>query len=100
MTQLEVDERLGRFTGGYSGSAVLDSLGLAVLGLAGGAKAVAHPGRPRGSRSGRGMCCMPFLSVISSLPHSLPVQTTKPLRFPRGRPWPREDMVIRPGLAR
>lgn len=95
VTQLEVDERLDDYRG-YSGSAVLDSLGLAVLGLLVEQKPLrtpVAPGEPQ--RAGNVLYAVPIGDLIAA--HSLPVQTTKPLRF-HVEPWPREDMVIRPGL--
>ena len=57
VVQLEVDEQLGDF-GGYSGSAVLDSLGQAVLALLVEQKPLRTPGGPRGAaRDGECAVC-------------------------------------------
>ena len=94
MVQLEVDEQLGDF-GGYSGSAVLDSLGRAVLALLVEQKplrtSVALGERRQASNV---LYAVPIGDVIST--NGLLVRTSRPLRFDAGLASP--GMVGRVGL--
>ena len=82
VVQLEVDEQLGEF-GGYSGSAVLDSLGRAVLALLVEQKplrtAVALGERRAASNV---LYAVPIGDVITAF--GLSVRTSRPLRFDVG----------------
>ena len=94
MVQLEVREHLGEF-GGYSGNAVLDVLGRAVLALLVEQKPVrtrAALGEQRAASNV--LYAVPIGDVIAA--NSLPVQTSRPLRFNVGLASP--GMVARPGL--
>ena len=94
MVQLEVDEQLGDF-GGYSGSAVLDSLGRAVLALLVEQKPLRTP-VALGERQAASnvLYAVPIGDVITAF--GLPVRTARPLRFDVGLLPP--GMVARPGL--
>ena len=92
--QLEVGEQLGDF-GGYSGSAVLDALGRAVLALLVEQKPLRTPvalGEPRVASNV--LYAMPIGDVITAL--GLPVRAARPMRFDVGLLSP--GMVARPGL--
>jgi hypothetical protein len=94
VAQLEVGEQLGNF-GGYSGSAVLDVLGRAVLALLVEQKPLRTPvalGEP--PMATNVLYAVPIRDVIAA--NGLPAQAARPPRFdvglaPRG-------MVARPGL--
>ena len=94
VVQLQVEEQLGDF-GGYSGSAVLDWLGRAVLALLVEQKplrtAVALGGRQAASNV---LYAVPIGDVITAC--GLPVRTSRPLWFDVGFLPP--GMVSRPGL--
>ena len=94
MVQLEVGEQLGDY-GGYSGSAVLDSLGRAVLALLVEQKPLRTPvalgERPAASNV---LYAVPIGDVITA--NGLPVRASRPLRFDVGLLPP--GMVARPGL--
>jgi hypothetical protein len=93
VVQLEVSEHLGDF-GGYSGSAVLDSLGRAVALLVEQKPlrtAVALGERQAASNV---LFAVPIGDVIAAC--DLPVRTSRPLRFDVGLLPP--GMVTRPGL--
>jgi hypothetical protein len=94
VVQLEVDELLGDF-GGYSGSAVLDSLGRAVLALLVEQKPL-RTATDLGERSTASnvLYAVPIGDVITA--NDLSVRITRPLRFDVGLPLP--GMVTRPGL--
>ena len=94
VVQLEVDEHLGDF-GGYSGSAVLDSLGRAVLALLVEQKPL-RTAVDLGERQAASnvLYAVPIGDVITAC--GLPVRTATPLRFDVG-PLP-AGMVTRPGL--
>ena len=94
VVQLEVDEQLGDF-GGYSGSAVLDSLGRAVLALLVEQKPLRRPvGLGERQAASNVLYAVPIGDVITVF--DLPVQPDKPVRFDVGLLPP--GMVTRPDL--
>ena len=94
VVQLEVGEQLGDF-GGYSGSAVLDSLGRAVLALLVEQKPLRTPAALGERRAASNVLyAMPIGDVITAL--GLPVRAARPIRFDVGLLSP--GMVTRPGL--
>ena len=94
VVQLEVGEQLGDF-GGYSGSAVLDSLGRAVLALLVEQKPLRTPVALGERRAASNVLyAVPIGDVITA--YGLPVRAARPLRFDVGLLPP--GMVARPGL--
>ena len=94
VVQLEVDEQLGDF-GGYSGGAVLDALGRAVLALLVEQKPLRTPVALGERRAASNVLyAVPIGDVITA--NGLPVQAARPLRFGVGLLPP--GMVMRPGL--
>ena len=95
VVQLEVDEQLGDF-GGYSGSAVLDSLGRAVLALLVEQKPLRIPVTAFGEKRAASnvLYAVPIKDVITAC--GLPVRAARPLRFDVGLLPP--GMVTRVGL--